>query len=183
MTFIEAAEKSRDVGDRIGWDMSEGWGMIGAACLAGIFAIVAGVIAYLAGRRQVADQGLMEHKHWQRQNRLEAYQRVLTTADALTRALDLWRIPSTRSSANVPQALDELIAAEAGVRLVGPKSVHDKAIAVNQVAGAIYQHIQRPTSTMVPVVPAVWNQLTQDLVKAANEFVEAAAAVLEAPPE
>lgn len=181
MTFIEAAEKGRDVGVRIGWDMSEAWGMLGAALLAGIFAIVAGVIAYRAGRRQVADQGLVEHRHWQRQNRLDAYQRVLTTSDAFTSAMDTWRLPSTRASANLVQALEAVVAAEAGIRLVGPNTMHGPAKAVVQAAGKVYQRTRGTFVGVLPVPPGQWAQFSQDVIGATNAFVAAAAAVLDTP--
>lgn len=183
MDLTTAAEKSRDVGDRIGWDMSEGWGMLGAAILAGIFAIVAGVIAYRAGRRQVADQGFIEHRHWRRQNRLEAYQRVLTASDAFTAAMDVWRIPTTRSSANLAGALETLAAAEAGVRLVGPTAIHTPAKAVTTAAGDVYRRTRRITGAILPIPPAQWLQLSQALIAATNQFVNEAATVLDNPNE
>ncbi|MFF0736927.1 hypothetical protein ACFYVK_35600 [Streptomyces chartreusis] len=186
MTFVKltiAVEKSRDVGDRIGWDMSEGWGMLGAAVLAGIFAIVAGVIAYRAGRRQVADQGLIEHRHWQRQNRLDAYQRVLTAADGFTAAMDLWRIPTSRPSANLAGALETLAAAEAGVRLVGPAEMHAPAKAVVSAAGAVYQRTRQLRPIPLPIPPAQWARLSQDVITATNQFVTKAATVLDTPDD
>ncbi|MEU1482989.1 hypothetical protein [Streptomyces sp. NPDC005752] len=43
-----AAHKSRDVGDRIGWDVSEGWGMTVAALVAGYSPWLQGSVAYEA---------------------------------------------------------------------------------------------------------------------------------------
>ncbi|MCX4993421.1 hypothetical protein [Streptomyces sp. NBC_00568] len=183
MDLTVAAQTSRDVGDRIGWDMSEGWGMLGAAILAGIFAIVAGVIAYRAGRRQVADQGLIEHRHWQRQNRLEAYQRILTSSDAFTTAMDAWRIPTTRASANLGGALETLAAAEAGVRLVGPAEMHTPAKAVVNAAGDVYRRTRTITGALLFIPPAQWVQLSQALISATNQFVTQAATVLDTPTE
>ncbi|MFJ9671298.1 hypothetical protein ACIRP5_10990 [Streptomyces sp. NPDC101221] len=163
--------------------MSEAWGMIAAAILAGAFTLTAGVIAYRAGRRQVADQGLIEHRHWQRQNRLDAYQRVLTTSDRFARAMDLWGRIETRESANLAQALEEVVAAEAGVRLVGPDSMYTPLKAVTNAAGNALRRTGGVRRGTVTLTTAQWAQLTQDLIAATNRFVTAAAAVLTNPDE
>ncbi|MEU1849758.1 hypothetical protein ABZ499_10900 [Streptomyces sp. NPDC019990] len=51
-------------------------------------ALLSGVLAYKAGRRQVQDQGLVAHNQWLCQQRQEAYVAYLAACDAFLEALD-----------------------------------------------------------------------------------------------
>ncbi|GAA1065181.1 hypothetical protein [Streptomyces asiaticus] len=184
MNVIAAAgAKTGDVGRKVGFDMSEGWGMVFAALLAAIAALLAGWLAYRAGRRQVADQGLIEHRHWRRQNRFDAYQKLMTATDEFAQAMDRWRLPSTRSSAGLDEAMNNLDTAVAWVRLAGPDTMHDQAKHVFTAAGRGYQHLRRPISNMTPIPPALWTEMVQRVIDAQNTFVREAAKVLDDPAQ
>lgn len=51
-------------------------------------ALLSGVLAYKAGRRQVQDQGLSAHRQWLCQQRQEAYVAYLSACDAFIDAVD-----------------------------------------------------------------------------------------------
>lgn len=63
--------------------MSDAWGAVVAAAVSGVLAIVVGVLAYTAGRRQVADQAVVEHEQWLRGQRQETYLGFLRSLDRL----------------------------------------------------------------------------------------------------
>ncbi|MGC4925506.1 hypothetical protein [Streptomyces sp. DT117] len=170
----EAAEKKKD-----GFDFTEAWGVTFASGVTVLGMILAAWIAYRAGRRQVADQGLIEHKHWRRQNRLEAYKQFMVATDGFTEAMDKWR--TNHSTTNVGRALETLIAAEAGIRLAGPVSLHPHGERVINAAKAVYLRVRRPGLIILPVPPRQWVQLVQDVIDAQNAFVVEAAKVLDDP--
>ncbi|HEX5568969.1 MAG TPA: hypothetical protein VFY14_18945 [Streptomyces sp.] len=68
-------------------DISEGWGIVIGAVCTGVFVLAAGVVAYRAGRRQVADQADAERRAWLRQRREEAYTAMLAAGDEVQDAL------------------------------------------------------------------------------------------------
>ena len=74
-----------DVGKKVGFDMSDGWGAVIASVATGVFLLVAAFWAYKAGRRQVADQAAVEHEQWLRGQRQEAYLAFLASLDRLAR--------------------------------------------------------------------------------------------------
>lgn len=166
-----------------GYDVTEGWGMIAAAGLTVVGMLIAAWVAYRTGRRQVADQGLIEHRHWRRQNRLEAYKQVMVAVDAFTEEMDRWRIPSTRSTPDLGRALERLAAAQAGVQLAGPGSMHPHTDQVAQAVMAVYRYCRRPTIRVLPIPPQVWVRLSQDIIGAQNSFVIEAAKVLDDPKQ
>ncbi|TDC74790.1 hypothetical protein [Streptomyces hainanensis] len=51
-------------------------------------ALLSGILAYKAGRRQIRDQGLSAHRQWLCQQRQEAYVAFLECCDAFVDALD-----------------------------------------------------------------------------------------------
>lgn len=63
--------------------MSDAWGAVIAAAVSGVLAIVGGVLGYRSGRRQVADQAVVEHEQWLRGQRQEAYLGFLRSLDRL----------------------------------------------------------------------------------------------------
>ncbi|MFE0692949.1 hypothetical protein [Streptomyces sp. NPDC058869] len=170
----EAAEKKND-----SFDFTEAWGVTIASGVTVLGMILAAWIAYRAGRRQVADQGLIEHRHWRRQNRLEAYKQFMVSTDGFTEAMEKWR--TNHSAANVGRALETLIAAEAGIRLSGPQSLHPHGERVIQAAKAVYLRVRRPGLIVLPIPPQQWVQLTRDVIDAQNAFVVEAAKVLDNP--
>lgn len=174
-----------DVGKKVGFDMSEGWGMVIASIATGVFVIGAAVLAYLAGRRQVKDQALADHRAWRRQNRFDAYQKLLVASDAFGEEMDRWLKLSTRDIAALGRAMNVVSSAEAGVRLAGPESMHGPAKAVFVAAGEVYARCRRPAGQMVsqivpgiPIPPRVWVDLSRKLLDAQKAFVEAAAGVV-----
>ncbi|MFG3173603.1 hypothetical protein ACGFZC_00865 [[Kitasatospora] papulosa] len=170
----QAAEKKKD-----GFDFTEAWGVTIASAVTVLGMILAAWIAYQAGRRQVADQGLIEHRHWRRQNRLEAYKQFMVATDNFTEVMDKWR--TTRNATNVGRALEALVAAEAGIKLSGPQGLHPHADRVTKAAGAFYQALRRPTLMPALVPPQQWVRLSRDIIDAQNAFVVEAAKVLDNP--
>ncbi|MFJ3088998.1 hypothetical protein [Streptomyces sp. NPDC086838] len=170
----EAAGKKSD-----GFNFSEAWGVTIASGVTVLGMILAAWIAYRAGRRQVADQGLIEHRHWRRQNRLEAYKQFMVATDGFTEAIDRWR--TSRSTTNIGRALETLAAAEAGIRLSGPQSLHPHADKVTKAAGVFYQALRGPVGMPGYVAPRRWTQLSRDVIDAQNAFVVEAAKVLDDP--
>ena len=57
--------------------MSQNAATIWAAAAGASAAIVAGVIAYMAGRRTVRDQAIAQKRHWLLEQRLDAYASLL----------------------------------------------------------------------------------------------------------
>ncbi|MBH0246598.1 hypothetical protein I3W98_33090 [Streptomyces cavourensis] len=170
----QAAEKKKD-----GFEFTEAWGVTIASAVTVLGMILAAWIAYRAGRRQVADQGLIEHRHWRRQNRLEAYKQFMVATDGFTEAMDKWR--TSRNTANVGRALETLAAAEAGIRLSGPHSLHPHADKVTKAAGVFYRALRGPIGMPVFVPPQRWVQLSRDVIGAQSAFVIEAAKVLDDP--
>ncbi|MBQ1118444.1 hypothetical protein, partial [Streptomyces sp. C3-3] len=84
-------------------------------------------------------------------------------------------------AANVGRALETLIAAEAGIRLSGPQSLHPHGERVIQAAKAVYLRVRRPGLIVLPIPPQQWVQLTRDVLDAQNAFVVEAAKVLDNP--
>ncbi|MFF7492918.1 MULTISPECIES: hypothetical protein [Streptomyces] len=101
--------------------------------------ILAAWIAYRTGRRQVADHGLIEHRHWRRQSRLEAYKQFMVAIDGFTDALNDWL--TTRNTTSVRQAVVALGAAKAEVMLSGPDSMHPHAIKADVEAAKFYAYL------------------------------------------
>jgi len=61
--------------------MDQGWAAVIAAIAAGFFGITGALLGIIVGRRQATDQATVEHGHWLREQRLQAYTEVLTTWD------------------------------------------------------------------------------------------------------
>ncbi|MEU9503178.1 hypothetical protein [Streptomyces sp. NPDC048196] len=177
-----AAGHVGDVGKKVGFDMSDGWGAVIAAVATGVFGLVVGILAYKAGRRQVKDQAAADHRAWRLQNRFDAYRGLLVTADAFGEEMDRWRIPTTRNTADLGRALNALASAEVAVRLAGPVEMHGPARAVFAAAGAVYTRCRRPGQVLpqvLPVSPREWANLSQAFLDAQKAFVAEAAKLLD----
>lgn len=144
-------------------------------------AIGAGVIAYRAGRRQVADQGVVDHGHWRRQIRFEAYEKFLAATDAGLQVLDD-RIHGRAGNAAVLAALEQLISAQARVRVAGPDAMWHQAQQVTQAFHAVRQRLQGARGWM-PVGGGAWVAMVQPVMVAQDLFVVAAAKVLDDPDQ
>ncbi|CAM5401151.1 MULTISPECIES: hypothetical protein [Streptomyces] len=184
MNLIAAAvSKPGDVGRKVGFDMSEGWGMIFAAAFTGLFVLLAAVIAYRTGRRQVADQGRVEHQHWVRQNRFDAYQKFIAASDAVDDALEERRRHPGIGNAPLTRTLEGLMGAKARVQLVGPDAMVRSAMTVVTAAAALQQRMGRPVTQILPLNGQEWRELTEALVAAEGQFINDARATLDAPAE
>ncbi|MFE7155331.1 hypothetical protein [Streptomyces sp. NPDC057636] len=97
MTLLTAA--GAGVGTRAFWgstgpsgSMDDGIATVGAAVIGlvagGGSALLSGLLAYKAGRRQVHDQGLATHQQWLLQQRQEGYVSLLSACDAFVDGLD-----------------------------------------------------------------------------------------------
>ncbi|MEU1107108.1 hypothetical protein ABZ408_40155 [Streptomyces tibetensis] len=62
--------------------MTEGWGAVAAALIAGVVAVAGSFIGIYVGRRQVQDEAHIEHEQWLRDQRQEAYAAFLAKWDA-----------------------------------------------------------------------------------------------------
>lgn len=178
-----ASEKPQDVGRRVGFDMSEGWGMILAAAFSGLFVLLAAVIAYRAGRRQVADQGQIEHQHWVRQNRFDAYQKFIAASDAVDDTLEERRRQPGIGNAPLTRALEGLLGAKARVQLVGPDAMVRSATTVATAAAALQQRMGRPVAQILPLNSQEWRELTEALATAEVQFINNARTTLDATAE
>ena len=61
--------------------MTEAWGVVIAALVAGVIAIAGSFIGLYVGRRQVQDQASAEHDQWLRNQQREAYSKYLAEWD------------------------------------------------------------------------------------------------------
>lgn len=67
--------------------MDQGQAAIRAAAIGVPGVLLSGVLSYRAGRRQVRDQGVNEHRHWLRQQRQEYYVRFLQVLHVTLRVI------------------------------------------------------------------------------------------------
>ncbi|WP_413802322.1 hypothetical protein [Streptomyces iranensis] len=183
MNVIAAAGGTGDVGRKFGFDMSEGWGMILAAAFTGLFVLLAAVIAYKAGRRQVADQARVEHRSWRRQHRLDAYQQLIRAADEFSDSMEQWKKSRAPDRNAIGQAVDKMVLAEVAVRLVGPEHIHAPARDVVREATELDQYANRPISTMVPIPLHLLEERVQKLNEPLRRFITEAAEVLDDPDQ
>lgn len=144
-------------------------------------AIGAGVIAYRAGRRQVADQGVVDHRHWRRQIRFEAYERFLAATDAGMQVLDD-RGHGRAGNAAVLAALEQLLSAQARVRVAGPDAMWQQAQQVTQAFHGVRRQLQGPRGWM-PVSEQAWLGMVASVTGPQDQFVMAAAKVLDDPDQ
>ncbi|MEU3260981.1 hypothetical protein ABZ694_24865 [Streptomyces albidoflavus] len=61
--------------------MTEAWGVVIAALVAGVVAVAGSFIGLYVGRRQVQDQASAEHEQWLRNQQKEAYSKYLAAWD------------------------------------------------------------------------------------------------------
>lgn len=155
--------------------LSVAQGAIIAAAISGSIALVGVILAYRAGRRQVAEQELVAHRAWRRQNRLEAYRDLLVAVDRLHGTLaPYWQRPVTVEDA-WPDAV-RLQVAHAAIELAGPPELKEPAETLLDAAvGAFAEVVARKEKA--EVAPAHWDALD----KAKSAFVARAAAVLDDP--
>jgi len=179
--LLAAADEPRDIGKTTGIDMSEGWGMVIAAVFTGLFVFAAGLIAYRAGRRQVADQAAAEHRAWRRQNRLEAYQRFITVIEEAHQALEKRLSDPESGNEEVLRALERMLSAETAIRLAGPAAMAGQARDVTKAVHEARGYVFRPRSAWTPAVGLEWTAWVGKIVAAEERFVEAAAKVLDDP--
>ncbi|MGW6404142.1 hypothetical protein [Streptomyces sp. NPDC055134] len=165
--------------------MSDGTAAIIAAAIGAAVgipgAIGAGVIAYRAGRRQVADQGVVDHRHWRRQNRFDAYERFLAVTDEALQVMDD-RVHGRAGNAVVVAALEKLLAAQARVRLAGPDAMWQQAKDVTEAFHGVRRLLQGPRGWM-PIPGQAWAGMVQSVTGPQSQFVVAAAKVLDDPDQ
>lgn len=160
--------------------MSEAWGAVVAAAVSGVLAIVVGVLAYKAGRRQVADQEMVAHRAWRRQHRLDAYQQAVAAADAVLMALYRWAMGRDADGESTQDATERLGKAYAAVGVMGPEAMRDlagqvyiDACAISQLCGSAASGEQRRAEAQR------CNDLETDLQNSVEEFVQGAARVVD----
>ncbi|MFI9781788.1 hypothetical protein ACIHCV_45700 [Streptomyces sp. NPDC051956] len=160
--------------------MSDGTAAIVAAGIGAAVSIPgvigAAVIAYRAGRRQVADQGVVDHRHWRRQIRFEAYEKFLAATDAGMQVLDD-RVHGRAGNPAVLAALEQLLSAQARVRVAGPDAMWQQA---QQAFHGVRLQLQGPRG-LVPVPGQVWIGMVQSVTGPQDQFVVVAAKVLDDP--
>ncbi|WP_330323489.1 hypothetical protein [Streptomyces pseudovenezuelae] len=71
--------------------MNEAWAAIIAAIAAGLFGIGGAFVGLIVGRRQTTDQAHVEHGHWLREQRLQAYLNLVDTWDAVIKNLQAFQ--------------------------------------------------------------------------------------------
>ncbi|MFD0068173.1 hypothetical protein [Streptomyces sp. NPDC056690] len=163
--------------------MGDGTAAITAAAIGAAVGIPgatgAGVIAYRAGRRQVADQGVVDHRHWRRQNRFDAYERFLAVTDEALQVMDD-RVHGRPGNAVVVGALEKLLAAQVRVRLAGPDAMWQQARDVTEAFHG--RKLQGPRGWM-PIPGQAWAGMVQSVTGPQSQFVLAAAKVLDDPDQ
>lgn len=179
--MVLAAEKTGDVGRRVGFDMSEGWGMLLAAWVAALAAVFSAVVTYRAARRQVRDQAEADHRAWRRQNRFEAYQRFINMCEGAQEALEKRRTAPGDGDGGVLRALEQMLSAETAIRLAGPASMADQAREVTKAVHDARTYVLRPKVMPLSLPTREWLELVRGIVAAEQRFVEAAAKVLDDP--
>ncbi|WP_336323238.1 hypothetical protein [Streptomyces lavendofoliae] len=108
--------------------MDQGLAAVLAAGVAATVTLGGAVIAYRAGRRQVRDQGSIEHAHWLRGQREQAYLNFLASCEKATAAGRLRRDLWERIEVENPDA-ETLAQLQAEVQRVG----RDFSEAVDQI--------------------------------------------------
>lgn len=128
--------------------MDQGQAAIWAAAIAVPGVLLSGVLSYRAGRRQVRDQGVIEHLHWLRQQRQEHYVRFLQALHLCLKTLDAHTdvvVAATQaaevgeldvgsddyqrlySPVEVIEQLETLDEIGEGIRMLGPDEVDERA--------------------------------------------------------
>lgn len=192
--------------------MDGGVAAIGAAVIGLVAgsgsALLSGVIAYRAGRRQVQDQGLVEHRHWLRGQRQEAYMTYLSACDAMLNAVDecVFALATAEAmhdmtiyeGAQESVDLEVFRAAEsclgkAGspldrILMLGPQCVEQQALVMREAMKRTIDSLNLLTNALVseaaPRLDDGWGDVTdgQDQVRAARAvFVTRARTTLASP--
>ncbi|WP_096213926.1 hypothetical protein [Streptomyces sp. 2323.1] len=127
--------------------MDQGVAAVLAAGVAATVTLGGAVIAYQAGRRQVRDQGSIEHAHWMRGQREQAYLTFLASCERATAAgrlrRDLWerieveppegealqelRDEAQRVGRGFSEAVDQILEPLERIRMLGPDVVINEA--------------------------------------------------------
>lgn len=120
--------------------MTEAWGVVIAALVAGVVAVAGSFIGLYVGRRQVQDEAQVEHEQWLRGQRQEVYTAVLAAWDQADKGMD-WvlgvvheeeeRLTDPTSSpyssedawGHLKEALEPTRVAMERIRLLGPSPV------------------------------------------------------------
>ncbi|MBM9504536.1 hypothetical protein [Actinacidiphila acididurans] len=111
--------------------MSQNAATVWAAAAGGIAAIIAGVIAYAAGRRTVRDQEDAQRRHWLLEQRQDAYAKFVVSMNAFQAAIeeaqDNWGAPDGHQRMELLGTPSlEMDYALARVRMLGPESMAAK---------------------------------------------------------
>ncbi|MGC9538051.1 hypothetical protein [Streptomyces sp. UG1] len=146
-------------------------------------------------RQQVRDQASVDHDHWLRQQRLEAYTRFLAGYDDCTKVMQRIRrqILDMSAEADPPeQDFDEVAAAvnalrrlRQSVKLVGPDSIHSRAVALEDAVWdyhAALQDLAEAVAGADPVTDQVREEEYQGMrgtADAHDAFVRAVGSLLE----
>ena len=120
--------------------MTEAWGVVIAALVAGVVAVAGSFIGLYVGRRQVQDEAQVEHEQWLRGQRQEVYVAVLAAWDQAALGMD-WVLGVVHEEAeghtnpasgpyasedawgHLKEALEPTRIAMERLRLLGPLSV------------------------------------------------------------
>ncbi|MER7068981.1 hypothetical protein ABT357_25455 [Streptomyces albidoflavus] len=120
--------------------MTEAWGVVIAALVAGVVAVAGSFIGLYVGRRQVQDEAQVEHEQWLRGQRQEVYVAILDAWDQAALGMD-WVLgvvheeaeghtnPADGSYASedawghLKEALEPTRVAMERIRLLGPSPV------------------------------------------------------------
>jgi len=182
--------------------MDQGWAAL-------IAAVTAGVVGLWVGRRTVRDQAQVEHGQWLRNQRQEAYVRVLDTWDTALRSLEEivdgaeerkrrherevetsdggvmffeYRIRAEveRASGPVNEALER-------VRLLGPDAVEKAAKnledALQGLGGAIRAHTGEEEVEEHWPDSAFWHEARRNATGCRRDFFDLARAVTRTAPD
>ncbi|MDI9834852.1 hypothetical protein [Streptomyces sp. KAU_LT] len=174
-------------------------GALGGAAIGAIAAVRGARIgaekAAEAARQQVRDQASVDHHHWLRQQRLEAYAALLAVYDAYVTSvfLAVTKIASLPLGAGIPEAeLDDVSTSGRAIRrgrqrvkLVGPDLIHGMAVVLEDTVWSHHSSLRelaRAVASASPLAEDLRNEERGKLREAAvahDSFVRAIGSLME----
>ena len=161
-----------------------------AALIAGGFGLVGagigGTAAVWGAKQQVRDQAAIEHSHWNRQMRREAYEAYLTeiyeVIDSLTemvRAISAGDTVQARDQ--LERRLNRLIASGSRVALAGPGHVNRLAYRASRALHEVGSRLEA-VQTRSELAATDYEPLLEAAGQAAEQFSNGARLILQNPP-
>ncbi|MFI1004414.1 hypothetical protein ACIP10_17615 [Streptomyces galbus] len=180
--------------------MDEAWAAVVAATAAGVFGLGGAYIGLVAGRRQAADQARVEHGHWLRGQRQEAYVQFLDAWDRTIRDLQQFRsgwdnvVREAREHGELSE-LSEMAVQKANeawtavysvlvrAAMLGPKKVDQAALPLDLLFRDLVRELMEQGRRDVSLVDwGRWDELLAKATEARGRFHYEAMQALRMPP-